>query len=370
MNMVGGRKPTINDVAAAAGVSRATASRALSNYGRIAEETVDRVRKAAEQLGYRPNQVAQAMRAGKTKTIGLVIIADFTNAFFDRVTKSIVDSAKSAGYQVLIANTDENIEVERQAVENMLEKQVDGIILTPSSVAVHDHLNSKALGAKPVVLIDRRLTSLKTTSVTTNDFLGAEQAVRHAHSLGHTRLGFLIAVPGVKGFVRERPAMMISPIEERVDGFANGAVECGIKPKNTHWFFSENHPVASQSAAAALLDLPKPPTVILTSNNDMLLAVLKVAGNRRLRIGQDISVITFDDSEWAQAMVPGITVVSRPVEEVGQIAVEKLVSQIEEMKMLTEKIVLPTELIARDSVANLKLRPELDPEFQGKRDSD
>jgi LacI family transcriptional regulator len=368
--MVGARKPTINDVAAAAGVSRATASRALSNYGRIAEETVDRVRQAAEELGYRPNQVAQAMRAGKTKTIGLVIIADFTNAFFDRVTKSIVDSAKSAGYQVLISNTDEDIEVERQAVENLLEKQVDGVILTPSTVAVHDHLTAKSMGGKPLVLIDRRLETLKTTSVTTDDFTGAEQAVRHASSLGHTRFGFLIAVPGVKGFVRERPAMMISPIEERVDGFANGAVECGIKTKNAHWFFSEDHPVASQSAAAALLDLPKPPTVILTSNNDMLLAVLKVAGNRRLRIGQDISVITFDDSEWAQAMVPGITVVSRPVEEVGQIAVEKLVTQIDEKLALAEKIVLPTELIARDSVANLKLRPELDPEYQGTRDTD
>lgn len=359
--------PTINDVAAAAGVSRATASRALSNYGRIAEETVERVREAADAIGYRPNQVAQAMRAGRTKTIGLVVIADFTNAFFDRVTKSVVDTAKLAGYQVLIANTDEDIEVERQAVRTLLEKQVDGLIITPSAAAVHDHLTDKALAGKPAVLIDRRLDSLRHTSVTTDDFTGAEQAVRHAASLGHSRFGFLIAVPGIKGYVADRPAVMITPIEERVNGFAHGAIEVGVKPRQQSWLFCEDHPVASQAAVAALLDQPKPPTVIFTSNNDMLLAVLKVAGNRRLAIGRDVSVITVDDSEWAAAMVPGITVVTRPVEEVGRLAVENLIAAIDDHENTKrQKLVLPTELLARESVANLKLRPELDPESSSK----
>lgn len=354
--------PTINDVAAEAGVSRATASRAMSSYGRIAPDTVERVRAAAERIGYRTNQVAQAMRAGRTKTIGLVVLADFTNAFFDRVTKSVVDAAKQAGYQVLIANTDEDIEVERQAIENLLEKQVDGLIVTPSTVAVHDHLSPKSLSNKPVVLIDRRLDSVRLTSVTTDDFTGTDEAIRHAHSLGHTRFGFLIAVPGIKGFTSDRPAVLISPIEDRVNGFANGAIEVGVKPRQQSWFYCEDHPVASQSAVAALLDQPKPPTIIFTSNNDMLLAVLKVAGNRRLSIGTDISVMSVDDSEWAAAMVPGITVVARPVEDVGRLAVEHLIAEIDDPNTAKEKIVLPTELLARESVANLKLRPELDPE--------
>ncbi|MEY3537430.1 MAG: hypothetical protein RL645_244 [Actinomycetota bacterium] len=358
--------PTINDVAAAAGVSRATASRALSNYGRIADETVEKVKAAAESLGYRPNQVAQAMRAGRTKTIGLVVLADFTNAFFDRVTKSVVDAAKSAGYQVLISNTDEDIEVERQAIETLLEKQVDGMIVTPSTVAVHDHLSDKSLGGRPAILIDRRLDSANLTSVTTDDFSGCEQAVRHASSLGHSRFGFLIAVPGIRGFTKEQPAMLITPIEERVNGFAHGAIESGVKPKAQSWLFCEDDPVASQAAVAALLDQPKPPTVIFTSNNDMLLAVLKVAGNRRLAIGRDISVITVDDSEWAAAMVPGITVVARPVEDVGRLAVELLVAEIEANGGGRQKLVLPTELLARESVTNLKLRPELDPDYQAK----
>jgi LacI family transcriptional regulator len=108
-----------------------------------------------------------------------------------------------------------------------------------------------------------------------------------------------------------------------------------------------------------LLDQPKPPSVIFTSNNDMALAVLKVAGNRQLTIGKDISLVTIDDSQWLEAMSPGITVVARPVEQLSRIAVEKLVADIEEPGQPKEQIALPVELVARGSVANLVLRPEL-----------
>ncbi len=356
--------PTIVDVANHAGVSRATASRAMGGYGRIAEETVEKVRKAANELGYRPNQVARAMRKGRTKTIGLVVIADFTNAFFDRATKSIVDAAKARGYQVLITNTDEEIQAERQAVETLLEKQVDGLIVVPSTALVHDHLSEAKLGGKPVVLIDRRVDGVDATSVTTDDFAGTEAAVRHAVSMGHQRLGFLIAAAGVRHFTEDRPAMLISSVHDRVNGFLNGAADAGVKPKQQRWLFCEDEPTITEQAVAKLLDDPKAPTIIFTSNNDMALSVLKVAGNRQLTIGRDISLVTVDDSQWAAAMTPGITVVARPVEELGRLAVDRLLAQISSPARATEKIILPTELLTRGSVANLKLRPELDPEFK------
>ncbi len=357
-------RPTIVDVADRAGVSRATASRALSSYGRINPETAKLVRAAADAIGYRPNELARAMRAGKSKTIGLVIIADFTNAFFDRVTKSIVDSARGLGYQVLITNTDEDIAAERSAVETLIEKQVDGLIVVPSTSAVHDHLSNESLNGKPVVLVDRRLNGIRATTVITEDFVGCELAVRHAYSLGHRRMAFLVASASVKGMSTERPAMLISSVEDRTNGFLQGASECGVKPKAQSWMFCEDAPEISEAAVAKLLDTAKPPTIIFTSNNDMCLAVLKVAGNRRMVIGQDLSLVTVDDSQWAAAMVPGITVVSRPVELVGRLAVEKLVAQMQDSSLEPEKISLPTELIARQSVANLILRPELDPLFK------
>lgn len=354
--------PTIIDVAALAGVSRATASRAMGNYGRISDNTAAVVRAAAEQLGYRPNEIARAMRAGKSKTIGLVIVTNFTNAFFDRATKAIVDSAKARGYQVLITNTDENLEAERQAVQVLLEKQVDGLIVVPSSAVVADHLLNAQMSRKPVVLIDRLLGGINATSVTTDDFSGTVEAVRNAVSLGHTRLGFLIAAPGITGKQVERPALLISSVEERINGFLSAAADCGIKPKQQSWVFTEDEPIHSESAVAQLLDCARAPTVIFTSNNDMMLAVLKVAGNRQLVIGKDISLVTIDDSQWLAAIAPGITVVARPVEELGLLAVEKLIAEMENSALPKEKIVLPTELIARGSVANLVMYPELDPE--------
>jgi LacI family transcriptional regulator len=356
--------PTIIDVAELAGVSRATASRAMGGYGRIAQATIDQVRAAADQLGYRPNEVARAMRRGRTKTIGLVIIADFTNAFFDRVTKSVVDAAKNLGYQVLITNTDEDIAAERLAIQTLMDKQVDGLIVVPSTSAVHDHLVTLQKDGKPLVLIDRRVDGVNATSITTDDFSGTEQAVRHAYALGHRRFGFLVAAAGNYGISTERPAVMISTVEERINGFMSGCADLGIKPKQQSWIFCEDNKTAPEAAVAKLLDQPKRPTVILTSNNDMALALLKTAGNRKLVIGRDISLITVDDSQWAAAMAPGITVVSRPVEDIGTIAVEKLLAKIDATDLKAEKIVLPTELIARGSVANLVMYPELDPESQ------
>ena len=356
--------PTIIDVAARAGVSRATASRAMGNYGRISADTVLKVRAAADDLGYRPNQVARAMRAGRTKTIGLVILADFTSSFFDRATKAIVDSARIKGYQVLIANTDTGIEAERHAVEVLLEKQVDGLIVVPSSTSATEHLTRKHLGGAPLVLVDRTISNFAVSSVTTNDFAGGEAAVRHAAAMGHTRVAFLVAALGVQDFTVERPKTLISSVHDRVEGFLKGCSSSGIRANQQSWIYCENTPAAAESAVRTLLSSKKKPTVIVTSNNDMAIAVLKFAANQQLRIGRDLSMITFDDSPWAAAMAPGISVVSRPVELLGERAVHRLLAELEHPELAPEAIVLPTELITRGSVANLVMYPEFDPESQ------
>jgi len=118
------------------------------------------------------------------------------------------------------------------------------------------------------------------------------------------------------------------------------------------WVYSADKQEVAESAVEDMLNSPKAPTIIFTSNNDMLLAVLKVAGDRGLTIGKDISVVSFDDSPWAAAMVPGITVIARPVEELGHIAVTELVEAIEGNTKAKE-IVLPASLIKRGSVAKL-----------------
>ncbi len=343
--------PTIADVAAAAGVSLATASRALSGYGRVASATVDKVRDAANGLGYRPNELARAMRIGSTSTIGLVVIADFTNAFFDRVTKSIVDTARASGYQVIISNTDEDITVEFAAVQTMLDKQVDGILVVPSLHENSDHLLADHVNGKPVVLLDRHTNDRRLSSVTTDDRFGTRRAVDESIALGHRRLGFLISTVGVDSYTDQPPEAMISTVRERVEGFRAGAIAAGDRVLSEQWRFAKDSAEAAEGAISSMLDDPLPPTVIFCSNNDMLIASLPVIARRGLRIGHDISIVTVDDSPWASAFSPGIAVVARPVEDVGEAAVGLLLERIAEPGRAPVMITLPTEFIARGSLA-------------------
>lgn len=343
------KAPTLNDVAELAGVSRATASRALAGYGRISDQTVELVRKAAQNLGYRPNEVARAMRAGKTRTIGLVVISDFTNAFFDRATKSIIDAAKQHGYQTVVSHTDENIANERQAVQTLIEKRVDGLIVVPASDVEHDHLRPSRLGSTPLVLIDRKLEAVDFPSVTTGDYQGAIEAVEFAHQKGHRNMAFLVSVPGVVEATLDRPHIPISTVVDRTNGFAAAIKQLKIKPQ---MLFCGESQSKAEDAVAKLLQGPDRPSIVFTSNNDMLLAVLKVAGMLKIAIGKELSVVSFDDSPWAAAMAPAITVISRPVDELGRLAVEMLLSQIDGGKKPQSKV-LPTQLISRDSVATI-----------------
>jgi LacI family transcriptional regulator len=344
-------KPTLNDVAKAAGVSRATASRALSEYGRISPHTVSVVKKAAERIGYQPNEIARSMRAGTTKTIGLVIIADFTNVFFDRATKGIVDTARALGYQVLIYNTNEDVALEREAITTLTQKRVDGLIVVPSTSEGHEHLIELTKAGTPLVIIDREVPGVTATTITTDDATSCEAAVDVAVAQGHTTLGFLIATPTVTGFQSKMPVLQNSAIESRVRGFAAGAKK--HKKVKAAWCFADESPEATLAAAHSLFDSSTPPSIIFTSNNDMALAVLKAAGERGLSIGRDISLVTVDDSAWLEAVNPGITVIERPVDELAELAVRKLVDLIEKKSTRVDATLLPTKLIRRGSIATL-----------------
>src|SRR3954469_18091788 len=155
---------TIPDVARAAGVSRATTARALGGYGSVSAETLDRVRTAAEQLGYRPNELARSMITGKTFTIG-VVVADIENPFFARVTRGISDAARSAGFEVILINTDENLASERTALKVLLDKRVDGVVVAPASSKDGEHLRAAQDCGAPITLIDRRVAGLEADAV-------------------------------------------------------------------------------------------------------------------------------------------------------------------------------------------------------------
>ena len=346
--------PTLVGVAAAAGVSRATASRALSGYGRVGAKTVAHVQKVASELGYLPNQMARAMRQGRSKTLGLVIISNFTNAYFDRATKAIVDAAGAAGFQVLVSNTAENLVAEREAVTHLLEKQVDGLIVVPTPLGTHDHLHSPALRNTPVVLFDRKADGVVASAFTTDDYTSCVAAIEYVASLGHRDIGCLVRVAGISQVTATQPASIISSIMSRINGIKAGAAAAGIRASDVQWRFVPAGREVAQEGVEQMLDSEHRPTFIFTSNNDMLLAVLAVAQKRGLVIGRDLSLITVDDSPWAQVLGGGLTVVARPVEELAKEAVAELLHAIDQPGSEARDVVLPTELVIRHSVVDLR----------------
>ena len=347
--------PTLVSVAAAAGVSRATASRALSGYGRVGVKTVAHVRKIADELGYLPNQMAQAMRHGHSKTLGLVIISNFTNAYFDRATKAIVDAAGEAGFQVLVSNTAENITAEREAVTSLLEKQVDGLIVVPVPLGDHSHLLAPALRNTPIVLFDRKAEGIEASTFTTDDRTSCAAAIEYAVSLGHKTIGCLVRIAGIEAVTGVQPDGIISSVMNRINGVKQGAARAQLPAENLQWRFVPASLEVAQAGVEEMLDSPHPPTFIFTSNNDMLLAVLAVAQKRRLIIGQDLSLITVDDSPWAAVLGGGLTVVARPVEQLAKEAVAGLLRAIEQPDGAQRDVCLPTELVIRQSVVDLRI---------------
>ena len=218
-----GPQPTVADVARAAGVSRATAARVLGNYGYAGAEARELVFEAAKRLAYQPNQLARSMATGRSKTIG-VVVADIENPYFARAIRAITDTANANGFDVVLANTDEDIELERAAVRVLLAKRVDGLIVSPASSVEVDHLiGARDMGC-PVVLLDRRVPVLNADTVAIDNFGAAHEAVSSFTKQGHRRIA-LVSNSRADGGQQ----YLTSPVRERLDGYRAALHDAGIR---------------------------------------------------------------------------------------------------------------------------------------------
>ena len=362
MKQSGNEAPlTIRDVALHAGVSRATASRALSDYGVVNSETRNRVRQSAELLGYVPNVLARSMRAGKTQTIGL-IITEVGLSVFDLAMRAVIEAAHHKGYQVLVANTNEDLTAERDSVRVMLEKQVDGLILVPSAVDDLRFISPAALKGKPMTLLDRTLSSLDLPSISADNKQGARDALDHLLANGHTRIGLVVVTANIHSATSVRPDGLVSTLHDRTEGFLEGMAAAGLPVKSDWVWFAADGGESARQAVRNILDSAEPPTAILGSNANVSLAMLGVAKERGLTVGVDLSLIGFDDAPWAPVLTPGLSVVDLPIEAMAEAAVENLVAQIaagdrsaagdplSKMEPTLHSLVLPMRLIIRGSV--------------------
>ncbi|CAM3622002.1 LacI family transcriptional regulator [Deinococcus saxicola] len=324
----------IQDVAALAQVSTATASRALSRPEMVADGTRKRVMKAAQQLGYQPNVMARSLRQRESRTVGL-IVADILNPFHALLAKGVQDTAEQQGYVTLLFNSDEQPEKEARAINTLRGHLLQGLIVVPTS-GTRDHL--KALPKLPVVELDRVSGNPQASTVTVDNVSGARAATAHLTGLGHTRIGMIVGQQNISTGV------------DRYAGYRAGLESAGLAydpalVRSGHHREDDGHRAALELLASP--DVQRP-TALFVGNNEMTVGAVLAARELGLRIPEDLSIVGFDDSRWAQTMSPPLTVVAQPAYELGVHACEQLFSLLHGAGRAA-RVQLPTELIIRHS---------------------
>ena len=340
------RSVGIKEVAVAAGVSVTTVSHVLNDvkYARISPETRDKVKSAAEQLGYGPNRLAQALRTQRTGMLGLVSEDIATTPHAGRIILGADEAARARGYNLMIINTSGSASPEsRDAdVEALLERRVDGILY---ATMYHRQVQVPVnLGSVPSVLVDSVSTGGSITAVVPDEEGGARAAVGILLAAGHTRIGFLNNTDDV-------PAT-----RDRLRGFRATLTEAGLDGDAAPVESEISEVQGGYEAARRILARPDRPTGLFCYNDRMAMGAYRAAAELGLSIPADLSVVGFDDQELIAAnLYPGLTTVALPHYEMGAWAADNLIDAIEGKTDLALMALHPTildcPLVARDSVA-------------------
>jgi LacI family transcriptional regulator len=343
------RAATVEDVARHAGISKATAARALGGYGAVSPAVLRRVTAAAEALGYRPNELARSMTTGRTNSLGLVV-GDIENPYFGLAARGITDAARAEGFDVVLANTAEDVTFEKNAVRLLLDRRVDGLIVSPSQADDTAHLRDVQHLGRPLVLLDRRVPDLAVDTVTVDNTTAAVEATRHLLEFGHRRIAFISASVSSSDDVLDVEAIPISTVADRITGFTRAAHEYGIQHAGQFVRLGATTAQACQAITTDLLTAPERPTAIFTSDSLIALGVLKVIRALGMSIPADVSVLTFDDSDWTSITSPPLTVVAQPIYDLGSEAARILARRINGDNQAAKDHVFTATLVKRGSV--------------------
>ncbi|MBC9958051.1 LacI family DNA-binding transcriptional regulator [Yimella sp. cx-51] len=338
-----GSRVTVRDVAQRARVSKATAARVLGGYGPASDSVREAVLTAAKELGYRTNFLARSMATGQSRTIG-VILGDIENPFFGRAARGITDVASAAGVDVIIANTDEQLSTERSLVDVLVGKQVDGLILSPTSSTDTKHVDEIAY--IPTVFMDRRPTGTSAfDSVVTDNVAGGELLGAELRRNGHRDIVFITSAM-VHSWKPGDP-IQISSVTDRVAG-----LERSLQRQ------VDLHPNAINADAVKkildeVLTSSTTPTAIVASDSVIALHAFNDLRSRGIAIGRDVSLCSFDNAVWTSVTDPGVTVIDQPMYEIGRRAAELLFARVAGDEDPPRHEVLPVSLVQRGSIATL-----------------
>lgn len=321
------RDVTVADVAKAAQVSKAQAARALGNYGAVSEDVRERVLAAAEELDYRPNELARSMNTGKSHTIG-VVVGDIENPHFGLATRGITDTAKKSGFNVILVNTDENTAAEVDAVRVLLDKRVDGLIVAPASSVETQHLRRVHDSGRPLVLLDRSAEGLEVETVAVDMAAISYESTRYLLQTGHRRIAFISTLRTDTAYTAGM-RLDSSQISDRLDGMRRAFADTGCE-------FPEDLVRLNAGGAESIRNLTRevllgndPATAVVASDGLIALSVVEAIQELGLAIPADVSFLMYDDFAWTRLTTPPLTVIAQPVYDMGVAAASALIRQIE-----------------------------------------
>lgn len=323
------RGATITDVAARAGVSRATAARVLGDYGYASGKVRDAVLTSASELGYEPSRIAKTMRNGKSQLLGFVC-ADISDGLFSQALSGICSVADEEGYQVVVFNSADGLTEEREGVKALLSHGVDGLIVSPVILSQSDHLFTAAQNV-PLVCLDRGLDGL--SSVVSDNRAAARRAVENLLRYGHRDIALFlsmqgeepIAVQSVDGVVTvhgpERPSTL------RALGYLDAMTEVGGPVDADRLVLCEHRTSSSEEARRWLVDHPEV-TAVIAADSYQAPIVFRAVRDAGISVPGDLSLICFSDAEWADLVSPRLETVTLDGFEMGARAASALLRHI------------------------------------------
>jgi len=327
---------TIRDIAKRADVSVSTVSRVLRGRETVAEELRQRVLATADEMGYSPNRAAQSLRSGRTNLVGLVI-PDITTPFFAEIARSAGRTLGEAGFSVLLCDADENPDSERRHVEVLEERRIDGLLITPSSDKRAGCYEETAARGIPVVLVDR-LASRTLDSVRTDNIAGTFQLVTYFISRGYDRFG---VVTGRRDSLSTR---------ERMQGFRSACRALNVPEDNVILEDGMMTVGGGYEATKRLMQRQPSPRAIFAATSLMGVGSLRALKELGYEIPRDVALAMFDDTSLADLVDPPITVISQPIDLIGQTAARMLLERMKgEVLEPGREVLVQPSLIIRQS---------------------
>ncbi|MFJ4196810.1 LacI family DNA-binding transcriptional regulator [Pseudomonas sp. NPDC089534] len=329
---------TIKDVAALAGISYTTVSHVVNKTRPVSEEVRLKVEAAIKSLDYVPSAVARSLKAKTTATIGL-LVPNSLNPYFAELARGIEDYCERNGYCVILCNSDDDPEKQRNYLRVLLEKRIDGLIV--ASAGGDDGLVQGLSGVKtPMVIVDRGLDGVDADLVRIDHEYGAYLATRHLLELGHRDIAT------IGGPVSTSVAKM------RLAGFRRAMDEAGVEVASGRVLESDFTSTGGYNAAALLLE-GNPPTAIFAGNDMIGIGVLRAAAERNMRVPTELSVIGFDDIQMSRYVYPALTTVGQSILQLGEMAAEVLLRRIASPNLATDQRIVTPSIVLRESTAPL-----------------